>query len=139
MKKICLFLVIAASMFISCQQEEEEDPAVFWKVINLEVKQADWSVGTDADGLNRCYLCGVDMPEITPYIYTQGVVQVYNVRDNVQQVLPCVRHYEDTAGNLWTQTIDADFSTGNMIIYVTNSDFQGGTPPAMSFRVVLMW
>ena len=136
MKKICLFLVIA-SMFVSCQQEE--DPAVLWKVINLEVKQADWSADTDANGLNRYYFCGFDMPEITPYVYAQGLVQVYNVRDNVQQVLPCVRHYENTAGHTWTQTVDADFSTGNMIIYVTNSDFLGGTPPAMSFRVVLMW
>jgi len=135
MKKICLVLVIA-SMFVSCQKE---DSGMMLDVINLEVRQADWSLGSDANGLNSYYYCEFPMPEITSYVYRQGSVQVYNVKGSVQQVLPSVRHYQNAEGALWTQTIDADFATGNLIVYVTNSDFYRETPPAMNFRVVLMW
>ena len=100
-------------------------------VINLEVRQADWSIGSDTDGLNSYYYCEFAMPEITSYVYRKGSVQVYIVKGSVQQVLPYVRHYQNANGALWTQTIDADFATGNLIVHVTNSDFYQETPPAM--------
>jgi len=135
MKKICLVLVLA-SMFVSCQKE---DSGTLLDVINLEVRQSDWSIGSDIDGLNSYYYCEFTIPDITSYVYSVGSVQVYIVKGGVQQVLPYVRHYENADGALWTQTIDADFATGNLIVYVTNSDFYQETPPAMKFRVVLMW
>jgi len=124
-------------MFVSCQKETSTDTK--WNVVNFGINQADWSKSVDVDGLNPFYSCLINMPEITSYIYSQGLVQIYYVLDGAQQVLPYVRHYEDALGNKWTQTIDADFTAGSIKVYVTDSDFNGGVPPAMDFRVVLLW
>jgi len=136
MKKILLLFVIV-SMFVSCQKETSTDTK--WNVVNFGINQANWIKNFDVDGLNPFYSCLVDMPEITSYIYSQGLVQIYCVLDGAQQVLPYVRHYENIDGFKWTQTIDADFAAGSIKVYVTDSDFMGDVPPAMDFRVVLLW
>ncbi|HLP05180.1 MAG TPA: hypothetical protein VK152_07105, partial [Paludibacter sp.] len=89
--------------------------------------------------LNRYYTSHFSMPEITSTVYKDGTVVAYLVTNGVQQNLPYVRHYEDSSGNLWTQTVDYDFSVGNLNVYVTNSDFAKEQPGTMNFRVVLMW
>ena len=124
-------------MFVSCQKDTTVDTK--WDVVNFGISQSNWIKSVDNQGLNPFYSCLIDMPEITPFIYSQGLVQIYYVMDGAQQVLPYVRHYEDSLGNQWTQTIDADFTTGTIKVYVTDSDFNGATPPAMDFRVVLLW
>jgi hypothetical protein len=138
MKKILILFAITA-MLVSCK---EDDPAVLWDIVNLEVRSADWTLDTDDDGTNGYYYCEIDMPEITPYVFNDGMVQAYFIDDGIQQVLPYTRHYEVYEGeNLfrWTRTIDYDYSVGSMTIYVTNSDFVNERPSTMDFRVVLMW
>ena len=135
MKKF-MFLFAITLFLVSCQ---EEDNATKWEIINLEVKSSDWEVSTDNDGLNRYYYSYFDMPEITSTVYNYGTVLAYYTLDGAQQVLPYVRHYENAGGDLWTRTVDFDYSPGSLNIYVTNSDFYDEVPPTMYFRVVLMW
>lgn len=135
MKKI-YFLFTIALLFVSCKQE---DNGTSWEIINLEVRSSDWTVNTDDNGLNRYYFCAFEMPEITSAIYSQGTVLAYYTMDGAQIILPYVRHYENVDGDMWTQTVDFDYSVGVLNVYVTNSDFFDEVPPAMNFRVVLMW
>ena len=81
------------------------------------------------------------MPEINSVVFSDGAVIVYYLdSNNVQQPLPYVRHYQNSDGTVWTQTIDFDYSNGDMNIYVTNSNFAPISPTVdMNFRVVLMW
>ncbi len=135
MKKV-LILLIFPFLAISCRDFGDKTQI---QTINLRVNQSDWIESTDNDGRNRYYSCSFFMPEITPAVYEYGSVQAYVTFDNTQQVMPYVRHYEDINGNRWTRTVDYDYSEGNLIVYVTNSDFIRDLPETMTFRVVLMW
>lgn len=142
MKKALLFFAIALFL-VSC--EGPMGPAgpqgigTNWKIIDLVVNSSEWIENLDNNGLNRYYSSSFTMPEISSRVYNDGTVLVYMVNNNVQQVLPYVRHFENSSGNLWTQTIDYDFAVGDMNVYVTNSDFVSDPPGTMNFRVVLMW
>lgn len=136
MKKLFLLLFIAI-LAVSCEDKEVINPQ--WKIVNLVVKQNDWVVNTDADGLNKFYSYQFQMPEISPVIFNSGLLSSYIVLDNAQQSLPYVRHYEDIKGFMWTRTIDCDYAVNKMNIYVTNSDFIDDLPEKMNFRVVLLW
>lgn len=135
MKKILLFLFIA-TLTISCDDDSIDLQSKF---VNIVVKQNDWVVNTDADGLNKFYSYQFQMPEISPVIFNSGLMSSYIVLDNAQQSLPYVRHYEDIKGFMWTRTIDCDYAVNKMNIYVTNSDFIDDLPEKMNFRVVLLW
>jgi hypothetical protein len=142
MKK--LFVLFGIVLFIvSCRGPVgPEGPRGFgtnWKIIDLVASSNDWVENTDQSGLNRYYSSHFSMPEINSTVFNDGTVIAYLLTDNVQQTLPYVRHNENTSGDLWTQTIDFDFSVGNLNVYVTNSDFVVDPPATMNFRVVLMW
>ncbi|NDP21747.1 MAG: hypothetical protein GZ091_11805 [Paludibacter sp.] len=142
MKKIYLLFIVAV-FFVSCQGPiGPEGPAGYgtnWKIINLVVTQNDWVESFDDDGINRYYSSYFSMPEITSTVFNDGSVNAYVLIDNTQQPLPYVRHYEDINSNLWTRTVDYNFTQGGMNIFVTNSDFISDPPGTMSFRIVLMW
>lgn len=137
MKKTLLLFLIAI-MVVSCEDSTKD---VKIKTIDLRVNSNEWIENLDNDGLNRFYSCHFSMPEITPTVYNSGTVTSYIVLANplAQQVLPYVRHFQDTAGAYWTQTVDYDYNVGGMNVYVTSSDFAAVPPAAMDFHIVLMW
>ena len=135
MKKAYLFIAIVF-IFASCQQSNGPQSM---KVINLAAKSTDWIANTDNAGLNRYYTCHFQMPEITTFVYNSGTVLGYTVINDAQESLPYVRHYQNATNNLWTRTVDFDYSVGGINVYVTNSDFAIDPPGDMNFRVVLMW
>lgn len=135
MKKT-LFLLLLPFFILSCTVNEDNTEV---RTVNLTVKQSDWVEHVDNNGKNRYYSASFNMPEITSFIYDYGNVQTYIYVNNAQQILPYVRHFEDAVGNLWTRTVDFDYSPGNLIVYVTNSDFIKDLPETMSFRVVILW
>ncbi|MDR0874468.1 MAG: hypothetical protein LBN27_13560 [Prevotellaceae bacterium] len=85
------------------------------------------------------YQASVPVPALTPSIRDNGTILVYRDFGNgYQQILPFTRHKEK--GNVrWTQTIDYEFTDGQINFYVTNSDFIADPPETMYFRVVLIW
>ncbi|MDD3080482.1 MAG: hypothetical protein PHH37_15460 [Paludibacter sp.] len=135
MKKL-LFLLTLPILMLSCTFYGDDTNI---DTVNLSVKQNEWTENFDTNGL-RYYYASFNMPEITSNVYYNGSIQVYLISgaEASQKVLPYVRHYEDVNGTRWTRTIDYDFVTGNLMIYVTNSDFVTDQPAAMNFRVVIM-
>lgn len=110
-----------------------------WKIVDLDVDSLDWKELKDNAGLNKYYTVNLSVPEITSTIYNDGLVIAYIEFGNTQQGLPYVRHFENSAGNMWTRTVDFDFQTNNVSFYTTNSDFFTDPPTSMHFRLVLMW
>ena len=141
MKKVLLLFVVTL-VVTSCQgpmgPEGPQGYGTNWKIINLTVGSGDWVVKHDTDG-NIYYGCHFSMPEITSSVYSDGTVIAYIDLNGAQMTLPYVTHFKNSVGQLWTRTIDYDYSAGGMNIYVTNSDFAVDPPEAMNFRVVLMW
>ena len=137
MKKIILLFAIAL-VVVSCEVSTPQ-PLSTKQIINIGVNKADWVESTDVNGQNRYYSCHFSMPEINSTIYNDGSVVVYYEENNAQQQLPYVRHFQNKAGDFWTQTVDFDYTKGGLDIYVTTSDFAAITPDGMNFRVVLMW
>ncbi len=155
MKKLLLFM-LAALTLVSCegpQGRPGQDGFVNFKIIDLQINQSEWTYSNVAD--NNYYIATFDMPEITPYIYNNGVVQVYreyNTGSNnaIQTLLPQTRHneYFDATANAWgtfTETVDYEYGVEFMSIVYTASDFAytdnpaNFRPDAMHFRVVIQW
>ncbi len=141
MKKIIFPLLLLILITTSCTFNEETSDT-YWKVVNVTIDSEDWVRYTDNHGLNPYYACEVDMPEITPYVYNSGLVQVNYAEgtstNRFQENLPYVRHYEDDT-NVWTTTIDCAYKVGTMTFFVTHSDFAAIPPSDMKFRVVMLW
>ncbi len=151
MKKLLLFM-FAALTLVSCEGPAGKDGFVNFKVIDLQINQSEWTYSNVDD--NNYYIATFDMPEITPHIYDNGIVQVYreyNTGSNnaIQTLLPQTRHkeYLDENANAWgtfTETVDYEYGVGFMSIVYTASDFaytEDATikPDAMHFRVVIQW
>ena len=136
MKKTLLLFLIAI-LIVSCDDKSKD---IQMTNVDLIANSSDWVVNVDQDGLNRFYSCHFNMPEITSGVFNNGMVTAYIVLDNptAQETLPFVRHFQNTAGNLWTQTIDFDYVVGGINVYVTNSDFAVDPPATLKFRVVVL-
>ena len=151
MKKVILFTLIA-TIFISCEgpmgprgydgRDGHDGLLSTWKVIEMPVNANQWVEYTDNNGLNRFYAVDINVPEITENIFLDGLILCYLYRAGtppVQTVLPSVRHYENTHGDLWTQTIDYEYYNGGISIYVTNSDFAIDPPGDMFFVLQILY
>lgn len=138
MKRL-LMLLVTATLLASCTINNSADVSV----VTLSIRANQWTPHTDADGYNLFYSRTISMPEITPNLYANGsVLTYYLIYDDynvqiAQQVLPYVRHYENSDGARWTRTVDFEYSPGSITIIVTNSDFLNEVPPLMDFRVVM--
>ena len=158
MKKVLLTLFVALAL-VACKGKDGidgkdgKDGLVNVAVIDLEVKANGWQYANQNQ--DNYFMANFDMPEITNYIYDNGLVQVYrefgtNTANAIQQVLPCTRHHEwlDEVNNTWnfyTETIDYEYGVGFLNIFYTASDFAYETettptkPEDMHFRVQIMW
>jgi len=136
MKKTLLLFLIPL-FIVSCNDDSSKD--IQPTPINLVAKSTDWESNADTNNLNMYYTVHFNMPEITQGVFNNGVVNAYIMLDNptAQETLPYVRHFQNSAGKLWTQTIDFDYSPGGINVYVTNSSFAVDPPAAMNFRVVV--
>jgi hypothetical protein len=82
MKKFGLLAALFVLM-LSCTIEDTPDTS--WKVINVEIRSSDWVADTDDDGINLYYSCRVNMPELSSFIYQNGMVQAYYKTTDYQQ------------------------------------------------------
>ena len=118
----------------------------------ITVNSSDW-VYTNYDNNNYFYAT-VDMPEITQDVFKTGLVKMYRAYDfssgnGVQIEMPFTRHLErciDENEGIWefyTETLDYEFSVGQLTIYYTLSNFDYEidldlVPEKMQFRCVVM-
>lgn len=142
-----LFLAALVALTLSsCDDSRgriEED--VVWDVIPIRVAYDDWE-STD-DG----YMVRVDVPQLTSFVCTDGMVQCYLQypdQDKSQTVLPSVRYcsyeVEDPETGLievflYQRLIDYEFIPGRLYLYYTVSDFDYSEdyPGEMNFRLVI--
>lgn len=136
MKRMLLFFALA-TLLVSCNFNSVDNTTM--KTLNLSVSSQEWTPHTDINGQNLYYYHTFPLTQITPSIYDAGLVQAYLYHNNGQQMLPYVQHNENLDGARWTRTIDFDYSTSDLTVYVTSSDFFNEIPEQMFFRVVLMW
>lgn len=134
MKRL-FYLLIISTLTMSCVDEDTTNI----KIINLVVNQSDWIEETDTKNLNRYYYCSFNVPEITPWIYNNGVVNAYITFDYASQPLPYIRHFENEEGFRWTRTVDYEYESGKVRIFVTNNDFIQDLPEKMTFKVSVIW
>ncbi|MCQ2335309.1 MAG: hypothetical protein MJZ89_05670 [Paludibacteraceae bacterium] len=162
MKKLFTFLsvMLMALSFASCRgpQGPKGDPGrdglVFYKVIDLDVTSNQWGY-SDQDN-NNYFFAKFNVPELTWDIYNNGIIKVYREyntgSNNASQVeLPFVRHNEYLSNSngqqfwgFYTETVDYEFTAGQVIIYYTASDFDyeldtSFVPEGMHFRLIMMW
>lgn len=159
MKKIVFFLMLAVAL-ASCKGDDGIDgrdgrdgvdgkngEGTNWHTTAVTVKEADWILeGGKPNETGTNYYAKVDVKELTQWVYDEGTVLAYYSPDKGVKVgLPYIRLQgfdEEETGNqyTWTETIDFEFKTGEIYLYVNSSDFITENPPqTMTFHIVLMW
>lgn len=140
MRRIYLLFAISVLLFSACDETISYPEDLTTKqVFSFKVRSSDWVALTDQSGLNLYYRCRFNLDGITSYMINNGAVMGYLDVNGVQQTLPYTRHFENSNGNLWTRTVDFDYSQSDIQFYVTNSDFAADPPETMYFRVVFIW
>lgn len=151
MKKNVLGLLLMLLVFVACEgpmgpQGPPGDGGIEgWKIVDVTIPSKEWVLTYDADGLNPRFHCYVDIPEISNYVYDDGLVfaylvQNYGTNDEVQTSLNCSVPFENEYGDMWTEHYSWDYTTGSVAFYLTYSDFFVDFQPATQhFKLVMLW
>ena len=156
MRKIISFFIAVLSLCLlsSCRGAPGLDGRDGVGVINsiqINLPQQAWQYS--AINNNNFFFATVDMPEITQAVLDKGLVKMYRVFDTTsgnaaQMEMPYTRLAEEAVGEdewvFYTETVDYEFSKGQIIIMYTVSDFnyeldEGFIPETMKFRCVVMY
>ena len=137
MKKILVSLFLGLVLF-SCTDEPMIETLDSKQIYYFRLNSRDWKRSTDDTGLNSYYHATFNIRGLNDLVFDKGAILAYLDNGDYQQILPYVRHYENTEGVRWTKTIDYDFEVGKITFYVTYSDFAKEQPEGMSFKVILM-
>lgn len=144
--KNLLVIFLMTFVLVSCEgpvgPEGPMGPGSETQVINFTVKQADWQLIDDGQGLNRSFTYTFDAREITKAICEDGTVVgfLYQKIGNttVQTSLSCSIPFEDPTGHTWTETYSFDFEPGYITFNIMYSDFNvDQKPTTQDFRIVL--
>jgi len=125
--------------------QKKEDPSypedlTTKQVFNFEARANDWVEKTDNAGLNPYYSCSFRLRNLKPNTSLDHcAVLAYINYGSYEAPLPYIRHNENEYGELWTRTIDFDYSLNDISFYVTDSDFNISRPDRMYFKVVFIW
>ena len=159
MKAIFKAALLAATLLAltACHKEYVTDGPDM-KTVKINVSQDAWQYSNALD--NNYFFATVKMPEINASVFKEGLVKMYRVYDwdtaNASQTeLPYVRlnEYENQDGEwiFFTETIDYQFSAGEVTIFYTAGDFQyeinnfdddpgnDFNPGPMEFRCVVVY
>ncbi|WP_101689129.1 hypothetical protein [Dysgonomonas massiliensis] len=144
MKKIALYLLLIIGL-VSCKGEDGRD-GVGANIVTRQIviHQSDWRLQGEPFQLGSYYYATVAIPELTPYVMSQGIKLAYiEPADGVQVGIPYVVHKgEEFSGKelLWTSTYDCEYEVGYVTFIVTYSDFDTWkSPDTEYFNVLLTW
>lgn len=144
-------LAMSILALFSCRKEYIYDGPTM-KSVKINVSPNAWQYSNDID--NNYYFATVQMPEINASVFKEGLVKMYRVYDwdepsAAQTELPFVRLNEiegnDGVFYFYTETIDYQFTPGEITIYYTMSDFDykydpdSFNPGPMEFRCVVVY
>lgn len=91
------------------------------------------------------FYCDVDIPELTKYVFDHGVINTYYAAsidgDEVLYPLPYDYYERDASGMYtWTEQSTCEIYPGVIRFITQYNDFRNPpVPPALTFRVKMMW
>ncbi len=147
MKKFVFVLLTLFAVLTACEGpmgppgRDGDDAVGRWAVEFYPVKQSQWrSLG------NGEYECVFDLPSVPDFdfVYNDGAILAYymqdfDTQDEKQIGLPHIFFGADASSD-YTAAYTYDVMLDRTIAFkVAYSDFTNSTPPACTFRVVLIW
>lgn len=144
MKKVILFALIAV-LFSSCV-EEYYSGVPETRTVSFTVFEKDWEVASDITGDYLYYT--FDMPEITRYVFDNGVLNayLYYKPDGTDTSVLCPLPFSDFVvqenGYKYEEHITAEFAIGEITFIVKVDDHEVGNilqAKKYDFIVRLMW
>ena len=148
--RVISLLAISLVTLASCEKEYVYNNGPEMKSIKINVASNAWRY-TGVDN-NNYFTATVSMPEINAAVFKEGLVKMYRVydwdkSDAAQTELPYIRHNEylgdDGLWYFYTETVDYEFSPGQINIYYSASDFKYElvefNPGPMEFRCVVVY
>ncbi len=148
MKKILLIFVVAL-LAASCKgpagpagppgrDGDDGEPGAYWRIMDFSI--TNW---TEVE--NEYFYAQFNFPELTNFIYNNGIVLPYIEFDGAYQTpLPYTRYRQTTLGGelyYWEELIDYEYTEGEITFYLTPSDFDTAAedPAPAKIRVVLLY
>ncbi|MDR2118032.1 MAG: hypothetical protein LBP25_00645 [Tannerellaceae bacterium] len=150
MKKM-LFALPALIALLSCEgpmgpmgPPGETGVETQWKSIYYTVKENDWRLKGGQGAPNSYYQFEFEEPELSEFIYKEGVVMGYTVENSgtLEEVL---RPLPDTwpiadGPDVWSESVTFDYMPGSVAFYVGYSDFATNIlPRTMKFKLMMIW
>lgn len=141
-KKFLIPILVLFLSLTSCTETivERSSADGSWKIIDIDIPYGSWTCYSDEYG-KPYFEADVPIPEITDFVYTDGIVLCYLVSGSTQVALPTIRHHENANGEKWTTTLDYEYNVGWLHVFYTNSDFyySQDEPDYTKLRLVLHW
>ncbi len=137
MLKKLLLLVVLTSFITSCSEDCNERLTTYHRDFIIDSDEWRWY---DPEGY---FYYEVPIPELTRYVYLNGVISVYYVTviDGIEVTYPLpYDYYQMDTGYRWTEQSTCEISPG-MISFITqyNNFDSSMQPPTLKFRVKMMW
>ncbi len=146
MKKILLISSLLI-LLVSCENTTyvERPTDLSRKIIDIKIPSGDWKYTNNSK--DNFYYAVVSIPEITKYVYDNGIVAMYveylyTDGTHALSPLPNVMHKEYNDNGVWktyTQTINYEYSVGEVVITLTYSDFAKEQPGDYYFLLKMLW
>lgn len=141
MKNILILILIFTISISSCTGPEGppgQDGSANFSIAYFTI--SNWILSDD----NTYFYADVDYPELTPFVYNEGLTVGYlmqNFDSELEYQVPLPFDiYNNTEEASWTETISFDFIPGSIRFYYEPSDFfTGFTPPVSTFKIALVW
>lgn len=114
-----------------------------WQIVPVEIAGGDWQVFENE--FESYHWVTVELPELTDYIFDEGLVHAYYKFDNNAKTgLPYVKTTVGNDGIPYTETYSCDFVLGNpstatFHLEASDAGLYDGNPPAASFQIILIW
>ena len=147
---LCLVLIAMASCeennYVTRPTTTTSPDNMSRRIIDLQVDERDWKYSNKPD--NNYYFATFNIPELTKEVYDNGIISIYVEYQNpdgtyTMGLMPAVYHKEefDQEGNqiLYTLTLDAEYSVGQVTVIATSSDFFQQNPGSYHFVLKMLW
>lgn len=136
-----LLLIILAAVTLSACYDTHDDDVGYKIVEEFVVRDREWSLGSDSDGLNP-YLYHVrTFPALDNHVVRDGIVMGYVERNGLWVPLQNTGWFESQDVNHpWEESIGFGYRKHELVVFFRASDFfYDETLAPMRFRFVLMW
>ncbi len=137
MKKLLLLaaLFLGTALLAGCDRYIETEPKMTSRTVTIT--DGDWEYVTDEMNYNGYLQCDVEMSMITRDVCREGVVMVYWLNGDLQEVVSSVLWIDDWNGHVFGQAVSYAFSPGWIRFYYARDDFDYRYAlEDMKFRVV---